>query len=639
MQATGKVLTALSTIVLLMPLLPGAEPRRMLSVGREHPASFNAPRQMEFLNRGLIAVKTSEGVFLSWRLFGTEPIDTAFHVYRNGVRITSSPIADTTSYLDAYGTAESSYYVRAVVGGIEQAPSETVRVWQTQYLTIPLQCPAGGNTPDGHPYTYSPNDASVGDLDGDGNYEIVLKWEPSNAKDNSQPGYTGNVYIDAYRLDGKRLWRIDLGHSIRAGPHYTQFLVYDFDGDGRAELVMKTADGTRDGTGRVIGNPKADHRNSRGYILQGPEYLTVFDGRTGRALATTNYEPPRGKVSDWGDDYGNRVDRFLAAVAYLDGERPSFIMARGYYTRSVLVAFNWRNERLTRLWVFDTSTPGNAKYAGQGNHNLSVADVDGDGRDEIIYGAMAVDDDGTPLYSTGLGHGDAMHVGDLNPHRLGLEVFQVHESPQTRYGFEVHDAATGRILWGVYTGRDTGRGLVADIDPRYPGAEVWASAGPGGVYSITGIRISDQRPASINFAIWWDGDLLRELLDHRWNGSTGVGVIDKWDYTHNRLVNLLTATGTLSNNWTKGNPVLQADLLGDWREEVIWRTEDNSALRLYTTTIPTNTKIYTLMHDPVYRLAVAWQNVGYNQPPHTGFFIGAGMAPPPKPNIYLRRPR
>ncbi|PDO09151.1 MAG: rhamnogalacturonan lyase, partial [Candidatus Reconcilbacillus cellulovorans] len=276
----------------------------------------------------------------SWRLLGTESMNTTFHVYRNGTRITSSPVADSTNFLDTQGTAGSTYYVRPVVGGVEQAPSETVGVWNTNYLTIPLQRPAGGTTPDGVSYTYSPNDASAGDLDGDGRYEIVLKWDPSNSKDNSQSGYTGNVYVDAYKLDGTRLWRIDLGRNIRAGAHYTQFLVYDFDGDGRAEVVMKTADGTRDGTGAVIGNPNADYRNSSGYILSGPEYLTVFDGLTGRALATTNYELPRGNVCDWGDCYGNRVDRFLAAVAYLDGVRPSFVMARGYYTRTVLVAYN-----------------------------------------------------------------------------------------------------------------------------------------------------------------------------------------------------------------------------------------------------------------------------------------------------------
>nr|WP_281172726.1 hypothetical protein [Caldanaerobius polysaccharolyticus] len=340
---------------------------------------------------------------------------------------------------------------------------------------------------------------------------------------------------------------------------------------------------------------------------------------------TTDYDPPRGNVADWGDSYGNRVDRFLAAVAYLDGERPSLVIARGYYTRTVLVAYNWRDGKLTKLWRFDSNDPGNSRYAGQGNHNLSVADVDGDGKDEIIYGSSVIDHDGKGLYTTGLGHGDAMHVGDLDPSRPGLEVFQVHEVPSGA-GIEMHDARTGEIVWGLSTTKDTGRGLSADVDPRYPGEEMWA-AGPYGLYSCKWEKIADSKPSSINFAIWWDGDLLRELLDSN--------RIDKWDYVNNQTINLLTAEGCTSNNGTKATPSLQADILGDWREEVIWKTADSTALRIYTTTEVTEHRIYTLMHDPVYRLGIAWQNVAYNQPPHTSFYLGGGMANPPRPNIYL----
>lgn len=593
-------------------------------------ASAASARQMEKLNRGMVAVKVSNGVFVSWRLLGTEAAATGFNLYRNGTKVNSSPITAGTNYLDSQGTASSTYTVRAVVNGQEQSASESASVWANSYYDIPLQKPAGGTTPDGTSYTYSANDASVGDLDGDGDYEIVLKWDPSNSKDNSQSGYTGNVYLDAYEMNGTRKWRIDLGRNIRAGAHYTQFLVYDFDGDGKAEVVCKTADGTTDGTGAVIGSSTADYRNSSGYILSGPEYLTVFSGTNGKALVTTDYEPSRGTVSDWGDSYGNRVDRFLAAVAYLDGVRPSIVMARGYYTRTVLVAYDWRSGQLTKRWTFDTNSSGNSAYAGQGNHNLSVADVDGDGKDEIIYGSMALDDNGGKLYTTGLGHGDAMHVGDLNPDRAGLEVFKVNESTSAQYGAEIHDAKTGQILWGVYTGKDTGRGMAADIDPRYKGEELWASNGVG-LNTVTGTKISSTAPSSINFGIWWDGDLLRELLDHN---SSSVGKIDKWDYANSQLTTLLTATGTSSNNSTKGNPCLQADLIGDWREEVIWRTADSSALRIYTTTAATDYRIYTLMHDPVYRLGIAWQNVSYNQPPHTSFYLGDGMADPSQPNIY-----
>ncbi|MFB8377054.1 rhamnogalacturonan lyase [Paenibacillus taichungensis] len=578
-------------------------------------------RQMEFLDRGVVAVKTGVGVFVSWRLLGTEGSNVSFNVYRDGTKVNASPITNSTNLQDASGTSSSKYTVRAVVSGTEQAASAVASVWGNNYLSVPLSVPAGGTTPDGVAYTYSANDASVGDVDGDGEYELIVKWDPSNSKDNSQSGYTGEVFIDAYKLNGTRLWRISLGKNIRAGAHYTQCMVYDLDGDGKAEVAMKTADGTKDGTGIVIGDASKDYRNSSGYVLSGPEFLTIFNGETGKALSTVNYEPARGNVSDWGDNYGNRVDRFLAAIAYLDGERPSLVMARGYYTRTVLVAYNWRDGQLTKQWTFDSNTSGNSGYAGQGNHNLSVADVDGDGKDEIVYGAMAVDDNGKGLYTTGLHHGDAMHLSDLDPDRAGLEVFQVHETASNA-GVEFRDARTGQLIWGIPTTKDIGRGMAADIDPRYKGAEVWAD---GGLYTAKGQKIGTTLPSSTNFGIWWDGDLLRELLDSN--------RIDKWDYTNSKTVNLLTASGVSSNNGTKSTPNLQADLFGDWREEVVWRTNDSSALRIYTTTAITDNRIYTLMHDPVYRLGVAWQNVAYNQPPHTGFYLGDRMSTPPVPNI------
>ncbi|WP_445739026.1 rhamnogalacturonan lyase [Paenibacillus sp. FSL K6-4396] len=578
-------------------------------------------RQMEYLDRGVVAVKTGTGVFVSWRLLGTEGSNVSFNVYRDGTKVNASPITNSTNLQDASGTSSSKYTVRAVVSGTEQAASAAASVWGNNYLSVPLSVPAGGTTPDGVAYTYSANDASAGDLDGDGEYELIVKWDPSNSKDNSQSGYTGEVFIDAYKLNGTHLWRISLGKNIRAGAHYTQFMVYDLDGDGKAEVAMKTADGTKDGTGVVIGDASKDYRNSSGYVLSGPEFLTVFNGQTGKALSTVNYESARGNVSSWGDNYGNRVDRFLAAIAYLDGERPSLVMARGYYTRSVLVAYNWRNGQLTKQWTFDSNTSGNSGYAGQGNHNLSVADVDGDGKDEIVYGAMAVDDNGKGLYTTGLHHGDAMHLSDLDPDRPGLEVFQVHETPSNA-GVEFRDAGTGQLIWGVKTTKDIGRGMAADIDPRYKGAEVWAD---GSLYTAKGQKLGTTLPSSTNFGIWWDGDLLRELLDSN--------RIDKWNYTNSTTMNLLTASGVSSNNGTKSTPNLQADLFGDWREEVVWRTNDSSALRIYTTTAVTDKRIYTLMHDPVYRLGVAWQNVAYNQPPHTGFYLGEGMSTPPVPNI------
>ncbi|WP_151734941.1 GDSL-type esterase/lipase family protein [Paenibacillus tengchongensis] len=602
-------------------------------------------RQAEYLDRGLIAVLVDNGVYLSWRYLNTDSDEIAFNVYKNGYKVNSAPISGSTNYVDTTGADSSQYQISTVIDGKEEMQPATVPVWHNNYLPIPLDKPADGRTKDGGTYSYYAGDASVGDLDGDGEYEIVFLWSPSNSKDNSQAGYTGNVYIDAVKLDGTKLWRIDLGVNIRAGAHYTQLMVYDLDGNGKAEVVVKTADGTKDGQGKVIGDGSKDYRNDGGYILTGPEYLTLFDGLTGAAVSTVDYIPPRGDVSSWGDGYGNRVDRFLGGIAYLDGVKPSVVMARGYYTRTVLTAYDYTGGQLVPRWTFDTKDAGQ-QYEGQGNHNLSVLDADGDGKDEIMYGALAIDDDGSLMYSTGLGHGDAMHAGRLDPNRDGYQIVSVHEHSNAEYGLEMRDAATGDILWGQYTGKDTGRGMSADIDPNYPGYESWASTIVDGqmdplsrVYAANGevIYEADEVPKSANFAIWWDGDLQRELFDHEWDNSAakGIPLVYKWDYESKQLKENFRATGTLTNNHTKGNPALQGDILGDWREELLLRSEDSSEYRLYTTTIPTSYRIPTLMQDPVYRLGIAWQNVGYNQPPHTGFYLGTEATEFPKANLTL----
>lgn len=602
------------------------------------PASF-AQRQMEALNRGLVAVPNGEGqVFVSWRLLGTDPRGIAFNLYRTvgeqaPVRLNDEPLTESTAFVDV--TVDPSqgvhYYVRPVVDGGEQPRSAPFALQSSgPSLSIPLQ------TPDG----YRPNDASVGDLDGDGEYELVLH-QVGRSHDNAHAGFTDPPIFQAYELDGTLLWTINLGVNIREGAHYTQFMVYDLDGDGRAEVAMKTADGSVDGTDAVIGDPDADYRNEDGYILEGPEYLTIFDGETGKALATTDYIPPRHPDTHsptpeqlealWGDGYGNRVDRFLAAVAYLDGERPSLVMARGYYTRTVLAAWNWRDGTLSHAWTFDTRN-GDPDYRGQGNHNLSVADVDEDGRDEIIYGSAVIDDDGTGLYSTGLGHGDALHVGDLDPHRPGLEVFNIQE-PVGDAGANFRAAGSGDILWTQPTrvsgddGEGPGRANAFNIDPRHRGAEMWVRGGGiTGLFNVDGERISETAPEFCNFGIWWDGDLQRELLSHN--------VIAEWDWTASEQMPLLTASCCRSNNGTKATPTLSGDLFGDWREEVIWPTKDNQALRVFTSTVPTEHRFVTFMHDPVYRLGIAWQNVAYNQPPHPSFYVGRGMDVPPRPEIY-----
>ena len=636
----------------------------LLAVLTGAPSAF-AARQMERLGRGVVALRQDDHtVFVSWRILGTEAADLAFNLYRitdagTPQRVNAAPLL-VSNFVDANAAAAQShsYFVRTVSAGKEGEPGATFTVKANSgargYLSIPLDPPPGGTTPDGRSYTYTANDCSAADLDGDGEYEIILKWDPTNSKDNAFAGFTGNVYLDAYKLDGRRLWRIDLGRNVRAGAHYTQFLAYDFDGDGRAELMVKTADGTIDGTGKVIGDANADWREPagrtvpsrdrtgsvetqgggrgasvEGRILRGPELLTVFDGLTGRALATTDYVPGRGEVAAWGDAYANRSDRMNAAVAYLDGTRPSAIFCRGYYTRAVLAAWDWRDGKLTQRWVFDSDdgTPGNEAYRGQGNHGLCIADVDGDGRDDIIYGACTIGSNGKGLYSTGLGHGDALHVADLDPNRPGLEAFAIHERPRHPHGADLRDARTGEILWSKPSS-DVGRGLAADIDPRHPGYESWAS-GPGlsGLWNIRGEQISARKPRSCNFKVWWDGDYLCEILDRN--------VITKWNWEKETEDTLLVAEGCTSNNGTKSTPGLCADLFGDWREEVVLRTTDNRELRIYSTTIPTAHRGYTLMHDPVYRLSIAWQNSAYNQPPYVGFYLGAETKAWPRPDITL----
>lgn len=601
-------------------------------------------RDMEYLDRGLVAVRRSDGdIFLSWRMLGTDPNTVSFNLYDasttdrggNPTLINDSPITDSTNYLDTDGSSDSTYCVAAIIDGNEQDLSDPVEVWSSYCHDIPLQKPDSGTTPDNATYDYSANDASVADLDGDGQYELILKWNPSNAQDNSKDGYTGNVLLDAYEFDGTLLWRIDLGVNIRAGAHYTQFIAYDLDSDGRAELVCKTADGTTDGQGTVLGDADADYRSSVGRILSGPEYLSVFDGLTGAFIDTVDYIPARGTVSDWGDSYGNRVDRFLAGAAYLDGQHPSVVMCRGYYTRTVLAAWDYEDEQLVSRWVFDNDDSGNSAYAGQGCHSLSVADVDDDGLDEIIYGSCTIDDDGTGLYSTELGHGDALHVSDMIPERHGLEVFECHE--HAPYGHTLRDAADGEILWRQTADSDTGRCAAAHIDADYPGYQMWSSASSGTYNASDRSKISDNQPYWGNFLVWWDDDLQREILDVV--GSDANPILAKWNGDGvDRLISLYsvpTSYSTGSINGSKGNPCLSGDILGDWREEMIYPSSDDTELHLFINTELTDHRIYTLMHDSQYREAIAWQNVGYNQPPHPSFYIGADMNEPPTPDIVL----
>ena len=597
-----------------------------------YPAIHAQPRydftqlKTERLDRGVVAVRQDDShVIVSWRTLKSDKKGQAFDVFRNGKKLNKSALTKGgTFFVDELPQGEQALY-EVKGGGINGA--YTLKADAPQgYIPLRLNKPEGGTLAEGgRPYFYIASDASVADVDGDGQYEIILKWDPTNSRDNAHDGFTAPTLFDCYRLDGTQLWRINLGRNIRSGAHYVPFIVYDLDGDGKAELTVKTADGTTDGKGKVIGDANADYRSPQGRILSGPEYLTIFNGLTGEAMDTRPYLPERGELSAWGDSKGNRSERYLAAVGYLDGKHASVIFCRGYYTRSVLAAWDWDGHELKKRWVFDTNDPEWKDYAGQGNHNLRVADVDGDGCDEITYGSMAVDHDGRGLYNTGMGHGDAIHLTAFDPTTDALQVWDCHENK--RDGSDFRDARTGKVIFQIPSNEDVGRAMAADIDPTHPGVEMWSTASHG-IRNIRGEVITEGRKSetenthimfggmrvSVNFGIWWDGDLLRELLDHE--------RVTKYNWENHTADLLQQFEGCQFNNGTKSNPCLSADLLGDWREEVITRDRMSEELRIYVTTIPTDYRIDCLMQDIPYRLSVATENVGYNQPPETGFYLG-----------------
>lgn len=597
--------------------------------------AFSQPYSGEKLSRGLIGIPTEDGMYFSWRMTLEDAAGLQFDLYRSSgggaeVKLNKEPIDRTSDFLDRTVdyTVDNRWTLKATTG--------EVTTWtrlkgeeRNPYLSVPVCKPEDGEIA-GESFTYTANDCSVGDLDGDGEYEIILKWSPSNSKRPPQRGFTGNTYLDAYKMDGTRLWRIDLGPNVRSGAATTNFLVFDFDGDGCAEICCKTGDGTVDGLGHRIGDAQADWRTwdkksfTYGKIVNGPEYLTVFEGRTGKELDSKEYIPTRYPLDGWGgvggncgnDNTGGRSDRFTAGVAFLDGKTPSPVMVRGWYGRTVVAAWTFTNGALKHTWTFDSAAPGWEAYSGMGNHSVTVADFDGDGCDEICVGAMTVDHDGKGLFTTGLRHGDALHAGRFIPSRQGMQVFGVHENEgdneivKRTPAVAMFDGATGEIIWQDGLGQDAGRGVAADIDPRYDGAECWCNIG-GLRRGDTGEIISNRKPDSCNFTIYWDADPLAELLDHV--------SISKWNWNAESTDLLLKAEGVVSNNGTKGNPCLSGDILGDWREEVIWPSEDQTELRIYSTTIPAVDRRATWMNDRQYRLAIAWQNVAYNQPPHPSF--------------------
>ena len=646
-------------------------------------AQVTPESQMEKLGRGVVALTANDGSgkFVSWRLLGTEDLNRmSFDVLRNG-KVVKADVRDVTSYKDTGGNSSSYYQIVSKMDGEVIDTTAETKAWSGYFYQLHLDRPNGG-TLDGTAYTYSPNDCSVGDVDGDGEYEIFVKWDPSNSKDNSQSGKTGNVYLDCYKVDWtaggsgttpEKLWRIDLGVNIRAGAHYTQFMVYDFDGDGRAEMMCKTAPGSKDGLGEYVSaasehdviknvNNSKNWRNGDGKIQGGYEFLTVFDGQTGKAIHTTPYRPNRNaKVGlteaaptfNWSDNgtdtsYGNRGERYLACVAYLDGpeENPCAVFVRGYYTYAFLWAVSFDGKQIKTRWYHasdknsqynltdstgvtkpypakaPTRGSGSRTMYGNGNHNLSVGDVDGDGCDEIIWGSAALDNDGKMLYATGFGHGDAMHLADHNPDRPGLEVFQVHEA--SPYGWDLHDAATGEILFSRSADGDTGRGIAAQMSATSRGSLFCSSSDRTPRSALTGNTVGSGS-TSLNFRIYWDGDLQEELFDG--------GKIDKWGGNGtSRLYiggkNLYDYNSSSTCNGSKSTPNLQADLFGDWREEVIlWNSSTGATLNVFTTNTVTTYAVPTLMHDHTYRMGIAWQNVAYNQPPHLGYYLPDSCLP------------
>lgn len=658
-------------------------------------------RNMENLDRGVVATKTNDGVLVSWRRLATEPADTTFTLYRNKEKINEGAV---TNFVDAQGTVNDKYTV--VCNG---QMSKSVAVWANGYLDIPLH-----DTPESDVVqmdrngvyigAYTPGDASYGDLDGDGEYEIVMLWNPSDAKDAASGGRTGKVYMDAYKLDGTFLWRIDMGFNIRAGAHDTMLNVADFDGDGKAEVMVRTADGTVDGQGNVIGDAsKGDtYENSwaalnGGKNLQGPLYVTCFEGATGKALDTIDYFPQNtvGSLSttySFGDDFGNRSERYNSTIAYLDGQTPSAVFARGYYFgknistpngRTGCAAYSFKGGKLKMDWSFDTADSDKNGFIGQGNHQIEAGDVDGDGKDEILYGALTWDQDGKVLWCTYQEHGDAMHLGDFDPTKEGLEFMKVYEdysadsevfdlkgstlspfitsstlfknskaaaaggAPEDRHqwGSSLQNAKTGEF-YQIHNGiKDTGRGMIANIGYEDSWYVMWG-AGPSGYWDSNGNELPDLK-AAMNGRIYWTGDLQDELQDHK--GAGKEITVTKWNDETKQFDEIFVGEGSHSINSTKGNPNLQADLLGDWREEIVsyaitgenkqkekmtikgdWdkdvevemdKTVYQYSLRIFETPYPTDYNFYTLAHDDIYRNSSAADTNCYNQPPHISWYM------------------
>lgn len=636
--------------------------------------------QRERMGRGVYAVRqTEKEVMVGWRYKSTDPTNIAFNVYANGVKLNAQPIRDVTYYKTPWTGKATKYEVREEKTGLtglkkdlqdSAQASASNPVNQTRnpvnsvssswtlradapvgYFDIELTPPPDTKMPDGKLAKHIPYDCSIGDLDGDGEYDLVIIWWPDNAGDNASWHKTGDTWLEGVKLDGtnRSLWKINLGPNIRSGSHYVPVMVCDMDGDGRAEVVCRTAEGTVDAAGRVQGTdgafaPGAAFTDWRAkiegaHILWARNFTTVFDGATGRALDAVPFKPdvlsdPTRRAAmdekainrEWSSrNPGNQAFRMLGAVAYLDGVHPSVVMCRGYYSRTCLTAYDFAGGKLKERWYFCSDDPRWWGYGGQGFHNLRVGDVDFDGKDEIIYGHMVVDHDGQGLYTTGMGHGDAIHLIQGSPTMRGLQVWTCHENRP--FGVSLFDAQTGRVRFWTHGQQDTGSCNAMDIDPNAPGVELFGGTHTGIYSAATGQRYAPPKPnpkdnyyGTLRFGIWWKGDLTRSA----YSGGTKIK-----DYSvRGRAVSYITDLGegeVHSNHGSKGCPNLIADLFGDWREEILLTRNDNRAIRVFMSPEETKYRFHTFLEDPVYRISVLTQNNGYNVPTDPGFYFGPDL--------------